>query len=203
MKKYWMSRMNNLKRMALTALFLSGGFAASGELTRDQLIKLKAVKLSGVKVSTTRDDQRNKIEVVEVNAFHNEEDRAPGFRMRIVVALTDKNKNRYLVDFSGSRPGGQDIEYTGEDYWNLYIPHGDLERLKVEGYYVEYGFVDDPRLIILDRNFKRGNSLEELTAAEAAPYPETVRLRYYYMYEDETDGLIESVAQSVRQIKTK
>ncbi len=198
-----MNQIVKLKRMALPILFFSSCLMAIGELDRDELRRLEDVEIAGVRIDTMRDDDRKKIAVVEVNTFQNEDDDMEGFRIRIVVELTDKNKNSYLADFTGNRPGGLDSEYTGEDYWKMYLPHGDLERPNVTGYAIQYGFMDDETFLILAEDYKGVETVEELTARTSTSFPGTVRMQHYYMLDDESEGVIESVSKTIRAVQTK
>ncbi len=192
-----------LKRAALPVLFALSCGTAIGELTKDEIHRLEDVEIAGIRVTRMRDDDRNKIEVVEINTFQNEDDDGDGFRMRVVVEITDKEKNRYLVDFTGDRPGGLDSEYTGEDYWTLYIPYGKFSRFAVTGYAVQYGTMNDDQFVVFAEDYDNVETVDELLERSSTPYPETVRLKHYYMYEDEEEGETESISRDVRPVKPK
>jgi hypothetical protein len=194
-----------MKFHLLTVLVFSGLFlVANGELTKDQLKQLEDMEIDGVHLGEIRDDDRNKIIDVEINTTQNDSDDAQGgdFRMRVVLELKDADKNMYLADFTGDRPGDIDTEYTGEDYWHIYLPHGDLKRPKVERYAIQFGFMDGETFIVFAEDYQRVKTLEELTESGVPPYPDTIRMKHYYMYDDIELGETESISRTVRQIKT-
>jgi hypothetical protein len=178
---------------------------ANGELTKRQQSWLKDLDIPGVRIKTIKDDDRNKIEMIEVETEQSpqEDYLEEGFRIHIVVQLTDAKKKTYLADFTGNRPGDLDVEYTGEDYWKLYLPHGDLDHPKVTAYAIEYGFMDEETFVPFAENLKRVKTLKELTEQPAEPYPGTMRLYWYYMYDDEDSGVTEQTSQSIKQIQVK
>lgn len=190
-----------IKHGLLVVLLVAGCLTAFGELSKDELNRLEDLEIAGVRVDTDKDDNRNKIEVLEINTFQSDDDKGEGFRIRIVVELIDKEKNLYRVDYTGNRPSGLDSEYTGEDYWQLYMPHGDMERLKVTASAVQYGFMDGEEFHVFAEDCDGTKTLDELLSRTAVPFPETVRLKHYYMYIDSSRGEEESISRSVRQIK--
>jgi hypothetical protein len=195
-----------MKCRVLTVLFFAGLFLlANGELTKQQKTWLKDLEISGVRVATIRDEDRNKIELLEITTAQspNEDNIESGFRIHIVVEISDSKKNKYIADFTGNRPEDLDVEYTGEDYWNFYLPHGELDHPKVEAYAIQYGYMDGETFVVFAENYKRCKTMEELTRRTTTPFPGTIRLKHYYMYDDVDSGVTESVSMTVKQIKTK
>ena len=190
-----------IKRWVLMVLMVAGSWTAFAELTEDERDRLEDLEIAGVGNDTEKDDDRNKIEVLEINTFQSEDDDGEGFRIRIVAELVDKQKKLYRVDFKGNRPGGINSEYTGEDYWLLYMPHGELERVKLTAYAVQYGFMDGDDFIVFAEDLDGVETVDELLERAAEPFPEKVRLKHYYIYEDSSEGERDSIAQSVREIK--
>lgn len=190
-----------MTRWVLTALMVLSSLVASGELTKKELKQLEDLEVAGVRENTEKDDDRNKIEVLEINTFQSEDDQGDGFRIQIAVELVDKQKNLYIAQFKGNRPGGINSEYTGEDYWLLYMPHGELERLKVSAYAIHYGFMDGEEFRVFAEEFDGVKTMDELLERTSTPYPGKVRLKHYYMYDDSSRGETESISQSVRNIK--
>ncbi len=195
-----------MKYCVLPVLFFVSFFLlANGELSKDQKKMLDGLEISGVRATTDKDDNRNKFELLEITTGQepSEDNMESGYRIHIVAELKDSEKNMYIVDFTGNRPDDFDVEYTGEDYWLLYMPHGELQRPKIDAYAIQYGFMDGEEFIVFAEEYKRCKTMDELTQRTTTPYPETVRLRHYYMYEDESVGETESISKNVRQIKTK
>lgn len=191
-------------------VILSIGVAitAYGQLS-DQEMKAfdSEVQLGGVRTDTYRSEKdRKRFERMEINTFQSEDDIVnydmTRFRMRIVVELMDRNKNTYLVQFMGNAPGDRDSEYAGEDYWNLFMAHGELERLKVSAHYVQYGIMDEDQFVVLveDKN-KVDAMLERVRDRTTVLFSETVYLRHYYLYEDRAIGTTESTPVNIRRIK--
>jgi len=138
---------------------------------------------------------------MEINTFQNEDDQGEGFRIRIVVELTDRLKNSYRVDFTGNHAEVPDTGYTGEDYWRVYIPYGDLQNLKISSYVIQYGFMDGEEFIVFAEKFDHAKSMDELLARTSTPFPETIRVKNYYMYSDSQGSDLESIMRDVRQVK--
>lgn len=193
-----------MKYYLLSILFFVSCMVTVGELSKDDLKRLREVDVAGIREDTVKNDDREKSEVLAVNTFQNEDDDGPGFRMRVVIELTDKAKTKYLVQFTGDRPDGLDSEYTGEDYWAVSMPHGELDRLKITGYLVQYGFMDDDTFILLaEEEDDSEDMLEGVRARTTRSFPGRVRLKHYYMFIDETEGMLESMPQSLRAITAK
>ena len=165
------------------------------------------VQIGGVRTDTYRSDKdRKRFERMEINTFQSEDDNESydmtRFRIRIVVELTDRNKNTYLVQFTGNAPGDRDSDYAGEDYWKLFMAHGDLERLRVTAHYVQYGIMDGERFVVLTEDkSKVDEMLERVRARTTVLFPETVYLRHYYLYNDRVIGTTESTPVNIRRVK--
>jgi hypothetical protein len=192
-----------MKRYILPVLFFVSCLMAGGELSKDAKKRLKDVEIAGIRIDTDKNEDRKKIEVLEINTFQNEDDDGEGFRMRVVVELKDKEKNLYIVDFTADRPSDLDSEYTGEDYWFLDMYHEELKQLKVTDYAVQYGFMDGEEFILLADDYDDVKTLDELTERTKTPFPGKIRLKHYYMYDDIDEGEIESVVRTLREIKRK
>jgi len=190
-----------MKRFLLALLTCTLCLSASAELSKDQQKRLKDIEIAGVRNTTIKDDDRKKIAVMEINTFQNEDDQGEGFRIRIVAEVSDKLKKRYLVDFTGNRQGGLDTEYTGEDYWKLNLPYGELESPKITAYAIQYGFMDDTEFVVFAEKFDGVKSIDELLKRATIPFPGDIRVKHYYMYSSSTEGEVESVAMTVKQVK--
>lgn len=179
---------------------------AFGEFSKEELKQLEDVEIAGVRTDTWKDDDRNRYEVLEINTFQNKDDPLDfgmdRFRIRLVVVLTDKQKTNYLVQFAGSPNSGYDSGYQGEDYWKLYIPHGDLERLKISAFVVQYGIMDDDVFVPLaEKEDNHADILSGLNERTLEYFPGQIYLRHYYMYDDQAQGSTESVPLNVKAVK--
>ncbi len=195
-----------MKHVVLTGIFFASCFLlVNGELTKDQRKWLEDLEISGVRTTTIRDDDRNKYELLEITTDQepNEDNIEEGFRIHIVAELKDAKKKMYIVDFTGDRPDDFDVEYTGEDYWSLYMPYGDVVRPKITAYAIQYGFMDGENFIVFAEDYKSVKTVEELTTRTTTPYPGIIRLKHYYMYDDVDLGVTESISRTVRQVKTQ
>lgn len=190
-----------MKRWVLTGLMVCIGFAACGELSKRELKRLEDLEIAGIRESSRKNDDRTQDEILEINTFQSEDDPGEGFRIHIAVELLDKNKKTYLVEYKGNRPGGVNSEYTGEDYWLFYMPHGELERLKISAYAIRYGFMDGEEFLVFAEKFDDVKTMEELLERTSTPYSGKARLKHYYMYDDSSQGETESISQNVRSIK--
>lgn len=191
-----------MKRCAWLLVFLASCLTVSGELTRDQISRLEEVEIDGIDNDTEKIDDK-KVELLEVTTLqNNDEEDFEGYRIRMVVELTDKKaKKSYLVDYKANRPSDLDTQYTGEDHWTLYMPHGDLERVKLTGYAIQYGFMDGEEFVVFGEEFDDVDSLDELLKRTTTPLPGTMRLKHYYMYEDEDEGETESDHSWLRAVR--
>jgi hypothetical protein len=185
----------------IATLFLAGCLISSGEYSERELKRIqRAVDIGGVSDDTWKNDDRERFEELEINTFQDIE-YTSGFRIRLAVELTDKEKNRYIVKFTGDGPDGYDSEYQGEDFWLLRMAHGDLQRLKISGYAVQYGIMDGETFIPLAEEYDDVETFEELTERDAIAFTNTVRLLHYYMYDDLTEGYMESSPRRVRAVR--
>jgi len=190
----------------LPILFFASCLISSAELTKDELNQLKDVRIAGARTGTWRNDARERLEELEINTSQNIDDPLvfdmTDFRMRLVVELTDRTRTKYIVRFTGSPSNNYDSEYQGEDYWKLRMAHGDLERLKISGFVIQYGFMDGETFMPLAEYEKRYEDiLEGLRNRTTQIFPNRVYLWHYYMYNDQTEGIQESIPQNVRDIK--
>lgn len=167
---------------------------------KDEFSKIDDAGIDGVKVGKYKNKDRTKDLLVEIGTSQNL-DIIPGYRIRIAVEVEDKEKNTYLVSFVANQPEGQPTEYTGQDFWELYMPEGELERPKVTAYAVQYGIMDGDTFLLIDENNKRVKSMDELIERTQTPFPGSVKLKYYYMYEDPSIGVTQSVRRTLKPVK--
>ncbi len=196
-----------MKSYLLLIVLLVSHLPAFGELTEKELKQFKSnLEIGGVRADTWKSEDREKFELLEVNTFQSEDDplnyEMNRFRLRLVVELTDKQGNTYLVKFAGNAPADYDSEYQGEDYWGLYMAHGDLERLKISGYVVQYGLMDGETFIPLAEDEDDAEEmLERVRNRTTKLFPGKVDLRHYYMFEDSNEGVTESIPVKIRRVK--
>ncbi len=195
-----------MKIYILLAVFFASHLPSFGELSDKEMKRLRDVEIAGIRIDTWKNKEREKSELLEVNTFQSEDDPdeydMTRFRIRLAVELTDKQKQTYLVQFTGIAPEDFDSEYQGEDYWQLYMAHGDLERLKITGYRVEYGLMDGDTFVPLAQEEKDSEKmLDGLRQRTTRLFSGKVYLRHYYMYDDSTEGVTESVPRNIRALK--
>lgn len=188
-------------------VFFSLCLTAVAELSEDDAEHFdRYLQIYKVKDFTWRNDDRDKFEVVQVSTLQSPEDPKlydmSLFRMRMVVELTDDQKNTYLVKFTARAREDFDSEYAGEDYWELYIPYGDLGRLKISGYIVQYGLMDGDTFVVLaDDEDDSEKILERVRAQTTLLFPGKVFLSHYYMYENAYDAKTESSRVKLKFVK--
>ena len=101
-------------------------------------------------------------------------------RLRVAVELTDKKtKQTYLVKKIGKFADLLDIlegEYNGEGYWELYMPYGDFDKLKMTAYVVQFGVLDNNTFVPFLAEFDDVKSYDELIERTAKEFPNSCRL---------------------------
>jgi hypothetical protein len=197
-----------MKRVLFLSVLIAGVLPVLGELSDRELKQFKSdLEIGSIRDETRRNEEREKYEVLAINTFQSDGDPdnydMSRFRMRIVAELTDKQKNTYLVKFTGNASEERDSEYLGEDYWNLYMAHGDLERPKISGYIVQYGIMDGEAFVVLAQEENNAEEiLERVREGKTVLFQGKVYLRHYYLYNDRTfGGGAESTPVNIRQIK--
>lgn len=198
--------MQTMKSVLISAFFIAGCLTVFGELTEKELEHFESnLEICGIRAVTWKDSDRRKFEMLEVNTAQSEDDITSydmsQFHMRLAVELTDKEKNTYLVQFAGNAPEDYDSEYQGEDYWELYMAHGDFGRLKISAYIVQYGVMDGETFVSLAIDEDDAEDmLEKVRAGETTLFPGKLYLRHYYMYDDSSEGVTESIRTNIRQV---
>ncbi len=193
-----------MKFCLLPVLFFSIVLVAAGELSRDDEKRLRDVEIAGITEDTYRKEDGEKSEELEINTFQNEDDDGKGFRMRIIVELEGQDKKRYIAGFTANRPDDLNSEYTGEDYWIFRMPHGDLGRLSIEGYLVQYGFMDGDTFVVFAEDENHSEEvLEGVRNRTTLPFPGKVRLKHYYMFVDDEEGEMESMPKTLQAVPVK
>lgn len=194
-----------ISHLLLTALLVSL-LPAFGGLSESELKHFRSnLEIGGVRSDTWKNEDRKKYELLEVNTFQSEDDLLnydmSRFRMRLAVELTDAEKNTYLVKFTGNAPGHYDSEYQGEDYWSLYMEYGELDRLKVSGYVVQYGIMDEGSFVpLVEEQDDAVEMRDRVRKGETRLFPGKVYLRHHYMYDDSNEGVTESSPANISSV---
>jgi len=147
---------------------------AMGEVSKNRLKDLRRlVKIDSVRTSTDK-HKNSKTEVLEFE-FSSEVEGLDEVVVRVAVEVTDKTKKTYLVEktrSSGNFPG----TYIGEGSWDLTIPQGNLERLKITGYAFEYGVMDGNKFVPFRGEYDDVKTYQELTSRTTTPFPAETQL---------------------------
>ena len=199
-----------MKNYMLLAVFFASCFVAVGEFSEDELEQFHdEVSVGGVSDTTYRNDAREKsvdfeVNIVQSDGYPLDYDMSI-FQIHVVVEVIDKKKNTYLVEYKGG-PVQSHYEdnldfYDGEDYWNLYIPYGDFERLKVTGYAVHYGVIDEEEFVLLAEDYDDVKTMEELTTRTTTPFPGKVKMKHYYLCNNPDEDDNESIPRVIKARK--
>lgn len=199
--------MQTMKIYLVAAVLFAGHLSVSGALTKDERDRFDhRLRISGVRTDRWKSEDRKEYELLQVNTLQDQEDplhyEMSRFRIRLAVELTDHDKNTYLVRFTGNAPENYNSNYTGEDYWELYMAHGDLGRLKITGYVVQYGIMDGETFVALASDEDHADKmLERVRLGTTTLFRGKVYLRHYYIYDDSNEGDTESVPSNIRAVK--
>jgi len=199
--------MQTAKTVFFLTLFAAGLVCTFGELTEEELEGFEdRLRIADIREDDWESEDREEYELLQVYTLQNQEDPLnydmSRFRIRLAVEVTDKEKNTYLVKFTGNSPGGYNSDYAGEDYWNLYMAHGDLGRLKITGYAVQYGIMDGEIFVPLASEEEDADEmLERVRQGTTLLFTNKVYLRHYYIYDDSNEGDTESVPSNIRAVK--
>ncbi len=185
----------------LLFVFCVSHLLASAELSEKDVKRLQRnVEVAGARISDYKNrESREKFQVLEINTFQ-DQDATTGFRIYLAVELTDKNKVKYLVEFTGSPSDDYDSAYQGEDYWKLYVPIANFDQLKITGYFIQYGIMDGETFVPLAERMSKVKTLDELKKRATTPFPGPFNLQHYYMYDDQTEGVQESIPRMVKAL---
>lgn len=181
-------------------------FSAAGQLAEDELDNFEDYfEIDGVREDDWESEDHEEYELLQVATLQNPEDPLnydmSRFRIRLAVEVTDKEKNTYLVRFTGNSPGRYNSDYVGENYWNLYMAHGDLDRLKITGYAVQYGIMDSETFIpLVNTEDDTDEMRERVRQGTTRLFENKVYLRHYYIYDDSSEGDTESVPSNIRDV---
>jgi len=114
-----------MKYYLLTAILFTSCLISAAELSKNEMKRLRDVSIGGTRIDDWRNDDREEFLVLEISIAHAPEDPREfdmsRFRVRLAVELTDKQKNKYVVQFTGSPTPDYPYEYLGEDFWKFYM----------------------------------------------------------------------------------
>jgi len=195
-----------MKYYILLAVFFTSHLMVAGELSEKELKRLREVEIGGVRVDTWKNNDREKFERLEVDTSQNMEDPIEldmtRFRMRLIVELTDRQGQTYLVQFTGNAPEYYESEYQGEDHWRLHMAHGNLERFKTTAYAIQYGFMDGKTFVPLaEVEDDSDEMLDRVRKRTTLLFPGKVYLWHSYMYDDSNGEVTESDPKDIKNLK--
>ena len=191
-----------LKSIVFGMMLFSMPWTGWSVLTEDNIKDLeRSLDIVGVRDDTFRNDDRKKFEVLEVNTFQDPDRMQLRTCIRIAVELEDRQKNTYVVNFTAMAPDSYDSEYLGEDYWFLYMPYGDMDRLKISASAVQYGVMDEDVFVPFVSEYDDVETIEELRKRTTTPLPGKVSLKHYYMFDDQVEGSMESILRTLRAVE--
>ena len=168
-----------------------------GELTEKEIRTYrKDTEIGDVRISDFKNEDRKRSEVLEINTYRNE-DHQTNFQIHILAEVTDKNKDSYLVEYRANQ-SEVDSEFTGEEYYELYIPNGYLGKLKVTAFAVIYGVLLEGEFTSLAEEYDDVESVQELKIRTDRKFPLSVSLKHYHIYDNGNDE--ESIKSTLRNL---
>ena len=147
----------------------SGAFAEKEVSGIENIVEAlkKHVHLGTVRVSTDRDDQRAKWEVITTETYQDKDSPFIG-TLRFTCEFVDKEKNVYYGQASAKQKD-HSRDYIGQEDWRFRIPHGDLEYPKMTAYAMEFGFETNGTFVVVDQVTKKVKSGDEIMARNTDP----------------------------------
>lgn len=171
-----------------------GCFTSFGEkISDDEIERLKGtVKIGGVGDTTEDGEDDQELEVLKFYTTQYEDDTDEyEFRIKVVAEVTDKKAKKVYLAKMARMQGAVDTEYRGEDNWEFKIPYGDMEKVKITAYVIQYGVLSDREFIVLAEEMDDVDSLEELEARTTEMVAKDPVLFHQYKYSD-GDEIVES-----------
>ena len=102
--------------------------------------------------------------------------------IRIAVEMTDKKtKQTYLAEET-RKYGKIELDtdryddYSGEGYWELRMPYGRFDKLKVTAYVVQHGVLDGKTFVPFETECDDVKGYSELVERTSVTFPEPVSL---------------------------
>ncbi len=97
--------------------------------------------------------------------------------IRVAVEITDKSEEKSYLAEKKYKNGTFGYEYLGHGYWSFKVPWGDIERLEISAYAVQYGVMDGDTFVPFAEELDDVDSYEELVERTTTPYPGETELR--------------------------
>ncbi len=121
------------------------------------------IKIGTVNDTTIKNDNDEKVTVLKFHTYQDERDKL-NYRMRVTIELTDKRGKGdcYFAQLS-CKQRTPPLEYTGETDWEFQLPHGDLEKVKLTAWAVQYGFLEGRIFVPVAEKFDDVDRAEEIT----------------------------------------
>jgi hypothetical protein len=116
--------------------------------------------------------------------------------IKVVVEVTDRDKNTYLVE---------ETARTGEGgFFMLTIPHGRHKKLEVTAYAVQHGIKKDDTFVPYEEKLFNTKSLKELTNRTTNYFPDEAGVHYRdYSDQEIHQRLMDSDEESRRAIQSQ
>jgi len=174
---------------------------AAAEFSEREMDRLqRSVQIGSIQDKTERNDDREKIEVMTLYTAQDERD-TEGFELRVTVEVEDGDDNTYLIEISGGQRT-VNSEYTGEDHWEVHIPYGEIDKLEISGYAIQYGVMDGDKFLLLAEEYDDVDTVQELKERTTASLTGvTVRLKHAYVYRDDEEANIQTLMRTVTSKK--
>ncbi|OUX37371.1 MAG: hypothetical protein CBE26_03490 [Kiritimatiellaceae bacterium TMED266] len=187
-----------MKILPVLGVFLLSGVLSVEAFTEKELKMLQRdTKIEGVRSNSIKNKNRERSEILEINTSR-DEDQQTGFQIYTLVEVTDKEKESYLIEYRANQ-AELDSEFTGEEYYELIIPNGEVGRLKVTAYAIQYGITDDEgSFTMLAEEFDDVESVDELKERTSTRFPEKVTMKHYHIFD--SGGHEESIRSTLRNI---
>jgi len=164
-----------MKRCLIALILLACCFSASAKKLPEHLAKLPKellekreqmegrIKIGSVNDTTIENDDDEEISVLKFYTCQDERDNL-NYRMRVTIELTDDRGkgDSYFAQLSCKQPSVP-LEYTGETTWEFHLPHGELKKVKMTAYAVQYGFFESGTFVPVSEKFDDVDSAEEIT----------------------------------------
>ncbi len=184
-----------MKRYLMMVILAAGCLLSYGAERSDELVELQkklavSVKIGTVNSDTVRNDSNEKLEVFKFHTYQDERDKGLNFRVRVTVEMTDKSGSSCFAQLNREQ-GPLHEEYTGEDDWEFYIPHGSMERPKVTAYAIQYGILEDGSFIPVVEKLSKVDSVDEITKRTSCR-AEFTKTLHSYKYRNLDEEIVSS-----------
>lgn len=158
-------------------------FSVFGEVSEDRLRDLKR-RINIGAIRDLEEGGRDNEKLVLRVEFSSRDKELDGILVRVAVEITDKQlKKVYLAEgINGFRELPD--SYEGEGHWDFTMPYGDLERLKITAYSVEFGVRDGDEFVPFSEKYEHLDSYDELKQRALEGFPNRCQLTYTILVSD-------------------